>query len=356
MEHLTLQKQMKLGFREKVSGMALRLAVSIFALLPGENLVAAGAPPALKLISVKRIWDEAPHNSFGDLIRFKDRWYCVFREASAHLSSGGKIRVLSSTDGEQWTSVGLIAQDDVGLVDPKLTITPQGRLMLSGGAITVLASGAESYRSVVRFSGNGSDWSEGQFVGDTDNWLWSPAWKDGTAYCVGYEIAPRGPKAGLAYLYRSQDGITWNASERIAFPNGNETSLVFETGGTAYALLRRDGINAGLNALLGTAPPPYTNWTWKELGLRIGGPEMIQLPDGRLLAATRLYDGGVRTSLSWIDPARGTLTEALKLPSGGDTSYAGMVLHGGKLWMSYYSSHEGKANVYLAQIAIGAGP
>lgn len=336
--------------------MALRMTGLIVAILLGNSSVVFGEPPLLRLVSAKRIWDQAPHNAFTDLIRFKDRWYCVFRESPAHLSSGGKIRVLSSADGEQWASVGLISQDGVGLVDPKLTITPQGRLMLSGGSVKVLESGAESYRSVVRFSGNGSEWSEGQFVGDTDNWLWSPAWKNGAAYCVGYETAPHGSKAGLAYLYRSEDGSKWNTSERIAFPNGNEAALVFEAGGTAYALLRRDGVNSGLTARLGTAQPPYTNWTWKDLAIRVGGQEMIQLPDGRLLAATRLYDGGVRTSLSWIDPARGTLTEALKLPSGGDTSYAGMVLHDGKLWMSYYSSHEGKANIYLAQVAIEPGP
>ncbi len=324
--------------------------------LLGNRLAVFGDPLTLKLVSARRIWDQAPHNAFTDLIRFKDRWYCVFREAPAHLSSGGKIRVLSSADGEQWTPVALLAQDGVGLVDPKLTITPRGRLMLSGGSIKLLESGAESYHSVVRFSENGSDWSEGQFVGDTDNWLWSPAWKNGIAYCVGYETAPHGTKAGLTYLYRSQDGLNWNSSARLAFPNGNEAALVFDAGGTAYALLRRDGVNSGLTAQLGTAVSPYTNWTWKDLHIRIGGPELIQLPDRRLLAATRLYDGGVRTALSWIDPVAGTLTEALKLPSGGDTSYSGMVLHDGKLWMSYYSSHEGKASIYLAQVAIGPGP
>ena len=79
---------------------------------------------------------------------------------------------------------------------------------------------------------------------------------------------------------------------------------------------------------------------------------MIQLSDGRILAATRLYDGGTRTSLSWLDPKKGTLTEVLKLPSGGDTSYAGMVWHEGLLWISYYSSHEGKASIYLAKVKI----
>jgi hypothetical protein len=65
-----------------------------------------------------------------------------------------------------------------------------------------------------------------------------------------------------------------------------------------------------------------------------------------------LYDGGPRTSLCRIDPEAATLTEALTLPSGGDTSYAGIVLHKGMLWVSYYSSHEGKAAIYLAKVAI----
>ena len=36
----------------------------------------------------------------------------------------------------------------------------------------------------------------------------------------------------------------------------------------------------------------------------------------------------------------------LTLPSGGDTSYPGLVWHDGLLWVSYYSSHEGKAAIY----------
>ncbi|MEX0854059.1 MAG: hypothetical protein WD036_12380, partial [Bauldia sp.] len=83
---------------------------------------------------------------------------------------------------------------------------------------------------------------------------------------------------------------------------------------------------------------------------KIGGPNMIRLSDGQLVAVVRLYDGQQRTSLCWLDPDAGTLTEALKLPSGGDTSYAGLVWHEGLLWISYYSSHEGKAAVYLARV------
>jgi hypothetical protein len=42
----------------------------------------------------------------------------------------------------------------------------------------------------------------------------------------------------------------------------------------------------------------------------------------------------------------------LQLPSGGDTSYPGLVWHDDFLWVSYYSSHEGKAKIYLAKLRL----
>ena len=42
----------------------------------------------------------------------------------------------------------------------------------------------------------------------------------------------------------------------------------------------------------------------------------------------------------------------LSVPSGGDNSYPGLVWHDGLLWMSYYSSHEGKSAIYLARIKV----
>jgi len=47
---------------------------------------------------------------------------------------------------------------------------------------------------------------------------------------------------------------------------------------------------------------------------------------------------------------KGTLTETLKLPSAGDTSYAGLVWHDDLLWISYYSSHEERTSIYLARV------
>ncbi len=130
----------------------------------------------------------------------------------------------------------------------------------------------------------------------------------------------------------------------------NETSLLFFPDDTCYCLLRRDGDPN--TAQLGTSRAPFIQWTWQDLGIRIGGPHMLQLPDGRVIAAVRRYDGNVRTSLHWMDLDQATLTECLVLPSGGDTSYAGLVWHDGLLWVSYYSSHEGKTAIYLARVRL----
>src|ERR1039458_654424 len=65
-------------------------------------LIGAAAADASQLVSVKKIWDAAPHNAFTDLTRFGDKWFCTFREADGHVRGNGSIRVITSTDGERW--------------------------------------------------------------------------------------------------------------------------------------------------------------------------------------------------------------------------------------------------------------
>ncbi|HBE42310.1 MAG TPA: hypothetical protein DDW27_14100 [Bacteroidales bacterium] len=31
------------------------------------------------------IWDQAPHNAFTDLVKYRDAFYCTFREGSGHV-------------------------------------------------------------------------------------------------------------------------------------------------------------------------------------------------------------------------------------------------------------------------------
>jgi hypothetical protein len=321
--------------------------IGIFCLFSSTVAWTESSGAQAELVEVRRIWEAAPHNAFTDLIRYKGDFFCVFREGKAHVSPDGALRVLHSKDGTDWESAALITSPTGDLRDAKITITPDNRLMLSGAA--ALHQPAEfKHQSLAWFSKDGKTWSDPVQIGDPNMWLWRTTWHKKTAYSIGYDTAGE----RFIRLYSSKDGCNFATLVPTLFKEEypNETSILFQPDNTALCLLRRDG-KPGLGKL-GSAKPPYTSWTWKDAGLRIGGPHMLRLPDGRIVAAGRLYDGGARTSLLWLDPSGGKLTEFLKLPSGGDTSYPGLVWHKNLLWVSYYSSHEGKTSIYLAKVKL----
>ena len=304
-----------------------------------------------RIIDVRKIWDRAPHNAFTGLVRFRDRWYCCFREATDHVSGDGVLRVIASSDGESWESAAVLSSPLGDCRDPKLCITPDGRLMINSG---VWNTPRNTMVSLAWFSADASRWGEPVQIGDAMMWLWRITWHKGRAYCM----ATRCVEKRANRLYASDDGVEFRTLADDVFDHDypNENTILFRDGDAAVCLLRRHDANGPAPAQVGTSLPPYTDWEWKDLGVPIGGPDVIRLPDGRLLAAVRLWDDGdwgdQHVALCWLDVEAGRLVEFLALPSGGDSSYAGLVLHEGLLWVSYYSSHEGKTCIYLAKVAL----
>ena len=131
----------------------------------------------------------------------------------------------------------------------------------------------------------------------------------------------------------------------------NETTLRFLDDDTMVALVRRE--EGTRSAMIGHAAPPYTEWTWADTRTRIGGPNLVVLEGGVLLAGGRRYGERTATAL-WQVGLDGSAAELLVLPSGGDTSYPGLLVRGDELWVSYYSSHQGSTSIYLARLRLGA--
>jgi hypothetical protein len=328
--------------------MIMHCFCSLIALLVAPTL-AQGQP---EIIEVRKIWDGGGHNAFTDLIRFRDAWFLAFREGSAHVSPDGAIRILTSADGRDWTTTA-IGDSDADLRDPKLSVTPDGRLFLIAAAVRK-KNGVTTHQSMAWTSADGRIWSVGRPIGEKDVWLWRVDWQGDDAFGVGYATTP----PHLTRLYKGSADGPFEPIVPALFDAGfpNESDLEFLPDGTALCLLRRDGEKGGKaddrSAQLGRSRPPYTEWTWTDLKQPIGGPALRRLPDGRIVAGVRLLDGKVRTALCWLDPDSGKLDEFLTLPSGGDTSYPGLVWHDDQLWVSYYSSHEGKTSIYLARIKV----
>ncbi len=143
--------------------------------------------------------------------------------------------------------------------------------------------------------------------------------------------------------------MNWSLVTDLQVPDRpNETTLQFTGKGEMIALMRRE--REDRLGRIGRSHPPYTEWEWTPIGHRLGGPNFIILPDGRWWAGSRSYPGGAKTVLARM--SADSYEPVLTLPSGGDTSYPGFVWHDGLLWMSYYSSHEGKTSIYLARIRL----
>lgn len=326
------------------------MGTASFLLLPLVMMISGQQPSTPAVISVARIWDAGAHNAFTDLVRWRGRWYCTFREGDDHVGGDGRIRVLASTDGTTWTSAALIGEAGIDLRDPKFSIMPDDRLMIVAGGSVYDGRRLLGRQPRVTFSSDGTTWTAPGRVLDEGDWLWRVTWHEGRAWGVTYN-APAAPEAEwVLTLVSSADGRAFERVTTLAVPGRpNETTLRVMPDGEMVALVRREGGNR--RAWVGRSRAPFTAWSWHETSHQVGGPNFIRLPDGALWATGRSYTGGPTTVVARMT-VEGGYEPVLTLPSGGDTSYAGMVWHEGELWVSYYASHEGRTAIYLARVSV----
>jgi hypothetical protein len=369
--------------------MACMLAQSAFA------QTSAPASPAMAVPSVsgKRIWDmsritdrEKTLMQLTDLIRFKGNWYCAFHEGEIHHNHPtGRGRIISSPDGEHWETVALLQWDGADVREPKLAITAEGNLMANtsiyfvskqprdkgayyqleqrGGGVPPDESEPNVERqSVTWLTTDGKNWGSAYACPSGINtWLWEVMWHNG----MGYSLAYSG-KDTKGTLYRTRDGRSWRPLKEAMFPDtgGTEAALNFAPDNTAYCLLR--GGSEPVMIGIGKSPR-YQQWEWKTVSVdwqgdgtlqpaktairgALGGPKLVRLSDGRLLAAGRVLGPGRedgRIMLFWVDTEKAILTRFAEVDG---TSYAGVVEHEGMLWVSCCNTDS--SGIFLAKLKV----
>ena len=313
--------------------------------------------------TVEKIWDNGLYNSFTSLVKYKNQYYCAFREGKSHIfdengKAEGKIRIISSPDGHRWQSVCLLGENGEDYRDPQLSITPWGELMASIGVSVYRDRKLVAQYPHVCFSTDGIRFSKpercpieehGQ---DNRNWIWKLTWHNNIGYTVNYFPGQDGTN-GL-WLMSTVDGRHYTKIHAFNIPDHpSEATIRFLPDGQMALLIRRDGHNA--NGIWATSAAPYTDWKLSEVPFHLGGPDFVVLDSTTTIAATRchLVPRWCTTSVFKGNPQKGTWQQLFVLPSGGDTSYPGILIDGKYLWISYYSTHEGpKASIYLARIPI----
>src|SRR5262245_50816664 len=129
--------------------------------------------PRISLLSVAKIWDFADHNALTDLVRYHNRWFCAFRESNSHVYGiDGIIRILTSDDGVKWNNAALLQKEGVDLRDPKVSVTPEGKLMLLAGGTSYDNTTYLTRQPLVAFSEDGTSWSDLHTILAPHEWLW----------------------------------------------------------------------------------------------------------------------------------------------------------------------------------------
>lgn len=321
-------------------------ALALQACSAGKNTTTGSKAPV-----VEKIWSQAPHNAFTDLIRFKGSFYCAFREAEAHISGAdGKARILRSKDGKTWESIALLEVKDRDIRDPKLSITPQNHIMVLMDVEAHEGKKVISRKPLISLSDAAGDTfstpeesTVDPSIASWSDWVWRLTWHEGTGYAILYQQEK-------IYLVSTKDGRYFQQVSQLAIDGRpNECAIRFDDKGKMYVVIRREaGDQMGVVA---TAEAPYREWSFAKMDYRIGGPDFLFLDQQTLVIGTRQYQPKVSTVI-YVAGLNGKVRKTIPLPSGGDTSYPGMLIWKGQLWASYYSSHEGKASIYLARVPL----
>ena len=293
-------------------------------------------------VKVTKIWDNDRYCSFTSLIKYQNKYYCAFREGVGHAGDNGCIRILTSDDAKSWNEAFFLTYPNYDLRDPNLSIMPDGRLMLMCG---LQNSKLMQTQTVVSFLVNpDGGFSSFQLVEIPDmvkkstNWIWRATWFDNICYGVRYGD-------DCADLLKTVDGIHWEYVSTIS-TGFTEVQLGRMSNGDMVALGR-----SNYNGYVCYSCFPYKEWDIHPSNIVLQGQCFFVTVNDKLICASRNKNNGKLTNL-YGSVSSNKFSELFVFPSGGDTSYPGMIIEDNRLLLSYYSSHISSSDIFIAEIPL----
>lgn len=312
-----------------------------------------------ELILTKRLtYFDSRHKAFTDLVYFQDQWFLTYRESNSHIfGEDGIIKILSSTNADDWKVVKVYSYKGFDLRDPKFCLKDDKLFFYTHGATYLEKNKSapaefKDFRSEYLQDDGWQSFNE-VYVEKTvestikikgnETYPWRITYYNDIAYTFGYNF-----QHSVFNFYSSEDGYRFKNTNTLKPMTGtpNEATIRVNEKGDFYSLVRREYATA----LLGKSKDLGKTWNWfANIPIyTFGGPNFLFYKDGILLSG-REHE---KLILGYFDFKSGEYKKMLTLVSGGDCSYPGMVIKDNCLWISYYSEHEqvNGSSIYLSRI------
>jgi hypothetical protein len=306
-------------------------------------------PPVLPL-QTATVVDDGLHNAFTDLLYWRKAFWLIYVASPGHFASPkSRLVLLRSADAVQWTEVTRFSGNGKDIRDPKLAVIGDKLFLF---ALLNASFDPQPYATVFAKSADGISWSPFVEIQPTDWLLGRPKSPNG----VTWFVSAHWREFNRVALLKSADGEHWNLHSIVAErPGLDETALEFLPDGRLLVAIRYEAGGGLLGSpqagtLLVTSELPYDRWSEPVLSqvTRLDSPNLVPY-NGNLLGVGRFQPivkspfgqpGSIlsrkRTALFRVNEQK--LTHLTDLPSRGDTAYAGVVVHGEYLYISYYTN------------------
>jgi hypothetical protein len=321
-----------------------RFACAVGLLVITSPSPAQEAVAPVKPLEVRKVFTNGKHNAFTALRRFKGDLYLAFRAGGAHNSAEADVLVLRSKDGKEWKEAKRVnvAKDDR---DPQMVVTDKSLLLY------IPAMNGPTLDTWLTRTEDGAAWSEPVKVYEPQFILWKPTVHEGVFYAAAHKKdETSGGKGRAVHFVKSADGVKWEKVSQIRAGNWeSETTLFFDAKHHATAFLRQKYGSPQAQVL--ESDPPYAEWSSRDAGVPHFSGHSVHTFQGVTYLLSRFRKGKEYGSIIYTF-SDGKLAPYCELPAGGDCAYLEAVEDGANMLVSYYSTHEGTTDIYLATVPL----
>ena len=304
----------------------LRISAAVWVILVGALVNSSGIAhgETAQLEWMVEVTEGGAHHAFTDLTFWRDHYYLCFRKGRSHNSMDGEIHILRSKDLKNWEPQKILRTlgDDR---DPHFVVKDDELFVFFG--VWDLRHGEGNHpvdrgnvRSHFAKTSDGKMWSKIQAIYEPGWWLWRVRNIEGKLYSGGYTAVRPRPATRETRLLSSADGVNWEFVSTVSTEHGAGEADMWLNQDKTMSLFSR---TAG-NAIHYKSGPNFSKWEATRLQEIAHSPVIAHWNDRTFVAGRAKGEKGSVTRLWEFFGDR--IEEKLTLPSGGDTSYCGLLI------------------------------